>query len=72
MWIATLSRRAEQAVNKVVIVSSDKDLMQLCRDGPSRCSTSMNKEGRSKLFGVAEVIEKWGVEPRISSAMCWR
>ena len=61
--IATLSRRAEQAGEQVVIVSSDKDLMQLCRDGHITLLDTMKEEGRGKLFGVAEVIEKWGVGP---------
>jgi len=62
--IATLARRAEQAGEQVVIVSSDKDLMQLCRDGHIALLDTMKEEGRGKLFGEAEVVEKWGVPPQ--------
>lgn len=61
--IATLARRAEQSGEQVVIVSSDKDLMQLCRDGHIQLLDTMKEEGRGKLFGEAEVVEKWGVPP---------
>jgi DNA polymerase-1 len=62
--IATLARRAERSGEQVVIVSSDKDLMQLCRDGAIALLDTMKEEGRGKLFGEAEVVEKWGVPPR--------
>lgn len=61
--MATLARRAEQRGEQVVIVSSDKDLMQLCRDGHIQLLDTMKEEGRGKLFGEAEVVEKWGVPP---------
>ena len=62
--IATLARQAERSGEQVVIVSSDKDLMQLCRDGHIQLLDTMKEEGRGKLFGEAEVLEKWGVPPK--------
>jgi len=57
--IATLARRARAQGWEVVIVSGDKDLMQLVVDG-IRCYDSMYE----KWYGPAEVQEKWGVPPR--------
>ena len=57
--IATLARRARAQGWEVVIVSGDKDLMQLVVDG-IRCYDSMYE----KWYGPAEVEEKWGVPPR--------
>ena len=56
--IATLARRARAQGWEVVIVSGDKDLMQLVVDG-IRCYDSMYE----KWYGPAEVEEKWGVPP---------
>src|SRR6266446_1473142 len=56
--IATLARRARALGWEVVIVSGDKDLMQLVVDG-IRCYDSMYE----KWYGPAEVEEKWGVPP---------
>jgi DNA polymerase-1 len=57
--IATLARRAREAGLNVVIVSSDKDLMQLVDDHVCLIDT-MKKEQR---FGPAEVEAKFGVPP---------
>ncbi len=57
--IATYSRLAREAGAKVTIVSSDKDLMQLVRDGEIEMFDPM----KSKRFGSAEVIERFGVPP---------
>jgi len=57
--IATLARRARAQGWEVVIVSGDKDLMQLVVDG-IRCYDSMYE----KWYGPAEVQEKWGVPPQ--------
>jgi len=57
--IATLARRARAQGWEVVIVSGDKDLMQLVVDG-IRCYDSMYE----KWYGPAEVEEKWGVPPQ--------
>src|SRR6267143_2032345 len=56
--IATLAKRARVQGWEVVIVSGDKDLMQLVVDG-IRCYDSMYE----KWYGPAEVEEKWGVPP---------
>ena len=61
--IATLARRAQKAQLKVVIASSDKDLMQLCSEGEIGLLDTMKDEGRGKLYGPAEVVEKFGVPP---------
>src|SRR3984893_3811056 len=56
--IATLAKRARAQGWDVVIVSGDKDMMQLVVDG-IRCYDSMYE----KWYGPAEVEEKWGVPP---------
>jgi DNA polymerase-1 len=56
--IATYAREAVEAGGEVVIVSSDKDLMQLIEPGVSMLDTMKNK-----TIGEAEVIEKFGVPP---------
>ncbi len=62
--IATLARKAQRAKLQVVIASSDKDLMQLCVDGEIALLDTMKDEGRGKLYGTAEVVEKFGVPPQ--------
>ncbi len=56
--IATYAREAAEAGGEVVIVSSDKDLMQLVRPGVSLLDTMKNKE-----IAEPEVLEKFGVTP---------
>src|SRR5438270_5394436 len=56
--MATLGRRARAQGWEVVIVTGDKDLMQLI-DGSVRSYDSMCE----KWYGPAEVEEKWGVPP---------
>jgi DNA polymerase-1 len=58
--IATLTKKwcASSPKHRVVIVSSDKDLMQLVDDRVQIWDTMANK-----VYGSAEVIEKFGVEP---------
>jgi DNA polymerase-1 len=56
--IATLARRAREAGQRVVIVSSDKDLMQLVDDRCVLVDTMKNI-----TYGPAEVEEKFGVPP---------
>ena len=56
--IATLAKRARAQGWDVVIVSGDKDLMQMVVNG-IRCYDSMYE----KWYGPAEVEEKWGVPP---------
>lgn len=56
--IATYARQAEEAGATCRIVSSDKDLMQLVRDGITLYDTMKEKD-----LGEAEVLEKFGVPP---------
>src|SRR5271165_1608908 len=56
--IATYVRQAVEAGGEVVIVSSDKDLMQLIEPGVTMLDTMKNK-----TIGEAEVLEKFGVAP---------
>jgi DNA polymerase-1 len=56
--IATLVREARAAGKRVVIVSADKDLLQLVGDDVVMYDTM-----RDKVFGAEETREKFGVEP---------
>jgi DNA polymerase-1 len=56
--IATYTRLAAERGEEVVIVSSDKDMMQLVRPG-----VSMFDPIKYKPIGPAEVMEKFGVTP---------
>ncbi|OFX05540.1 MAG: DNA polymerase I [Alphaproteobacteria bacterium RIFCSPHIGHO2_12_FULL_63_12] len=56
--IASYARAAERAGGTCVIISSDKDLMQLVSDKISLFDTMKNKR-----IARAEVIEKFGVPP---------
>ncbi len=56
--IATYARLARKRGQTVVIVSSDKDLMQLVGDGVTMFDPIKNRE-----IGVPDVVEKFGVEP---------
>lgn len=56
--IATYARLAREKGWPVTIVSSDKDLMQLVRDG-----VRMMDPMKNKFMGEADVIEKFGVPP---------
>lgn len=56
--IATYARLAREAGATCTIVASDKDLMQLVRDG-----VSMYDSMKEKRIGPAEVAEKFGVPP---------
>ena len=58
--IATLAHRARSLDWEVVVVTGDKDLLQLV-DGSVRCYDSMYE----KWYGPAEVEEKWGVPPHL-------
>lgn len=60
--IATLTRQALADNAHVVIVSSDKDLMQLCSDRVAVLET-MKNNGVGKLYGPIEVKEQFGVFP---------
>lgn len=56
--IATYTRLAEEKGARVTIVSSDKDLMQLVRDG-----VDMLEPLKNKPIGPDQVFEKFGVTP---------
>ena len=56
--IATLTRRWEKAGAEVVIVSGDKDLMQLVSDHVTMLDTM-----KGERIGIAEVRTKFGVDP---------
>ena len=56
--IATYARLFVEEGGRVTIVSSDKDLMQLVRDG-----VQMLDPIKQKPIGIAEVMEKFGVAP---------
>ena len=56
--IATLARRAEAAALEVVIVSTDRDLLQLVSERVSVLDTM-----RDRCFGPAEVEARFGVRP---------
>ncbi len=56
--IATLVREAREQGLRVVIVSADKDLLQLVGDDVVMYDTM-----RNKVFGPEETREKFGVEP---------
>ena len=58
-FVATLVPLARKAGLRVVIASSDKDLMQLVDDGDVVMWDAM----RDKVYGTPEVIEKFGVPP---------
>ncbi|HEU5047647.1 MAG TPA: DNA polymerase I [Rickettsiales bacterium] len=57
--IATYTRQAREKGLEVVIVSSDKDLMQLICEG-----VSMMDAMKNRAIGAAEVLEKFGVPPQ--------
>lgn len=57
--IATLARRGQREGWRVVIVSGDKDLMQLVDDHQVALLDTM----KEKLYDRDGVIEKWGVSP---------
>ncbi len=56
--IATYARQARERGATVIIVSSDKDLMQLVDDSVMLLDTMKNKR-----LGIPEVFEKFGVAP---------
>ncbi|MCC7259594.1 MAG: DNA polymerase I, partial [Alphaproteobacteria bacterium] len=56
--IATYAKQGREQGFEVVIVSSDKDLMQLITDG-----VALYDAMKSKRIGEAEVLEKFGVPP---------
>lgn len=62
--IATLAERGRADGMQVVVVSGDKDLMQLVDDGDGdRAPIRQLDDGKDKLYDHAGVAEKWGVPP---------
>jgi DNA polymerase-1 len=61
--IAGYVRHAQDEGMRVVIVSSDKDLMQLVHLGDGKPSVLLWDTMKSKTLGPAEVEEKFGVGP---------
>ena len=66
--IATYARQAREAGADVLIVSADKDLMQLVEPGVSMYDPASGQAGvagsrEERRFGPAEVIEYFGVGP---------
>lgn len=57
--IGTLCKKAEEKEFEVIIVSGDKDMMQLITPNIKMLDTLKNK-----TFGIQEVKEKFGVEPK--------
>jgi DNA polymerase-1 len=60
-WIAAVVKRAVAADLRVVIVSADKDLMQLVQDDSER--VVLWDSARNKVYGPPEVEAKFGVPP---------
>ncbi len=60
--IATYARQAREAGADVLIVSADKDLMQLVEPGVSMYDPASG-EREERRFGPAEVVEYFGVGP---------
>ena len=56
--IGTIARKAEAAGLDCVVVTGDKDLMQIVTEHVTLLDTM-----KEKSFGIADVIEKFGVEP---------
>ncbi len=62
--IATLAEQGRAQGYEVVIVSGDKDLMQLVDDGSDeRPPIRQLDDGKERLYDMAGVGEKWGVPP---------
>ncbi len=63
--IATLAHRGQAAGFQVLIVSGDKDLMQLVDDaGNGRPPIRQLDDGKGQIYNEAGVAEKWGVSPK--------
>ena len=56
--IGTIARQVEAQGMRCVVVTGDKDLMQIVSEDVTLLDTM-----KDKTFGIAEVIEKFGVEP---------
>src|SRR5947207_3262107 len=64
--IATLTREAREAQLPVVIVSGDRDVYQLVRDGVRVMTTSRGVTD-TKVYDAPGVVERYGVPPELVS-----
>jgi len=60
--IGTLAKQAEKEIEEVVIVTGDKDILQLVSD-KTRVYLPIRGLSEAKLMGEEEVVEKIGVKP---------
>ena len=67
--IASYVIDARKSGIECVIATNDKDILQMVGEGVSVYSTAKNDVGEGnggfKLLGIAEVREKWGVDPHL-------
>ena len=62
--IATLTRKAREAGSPVMIVSGDRDVYQLVRDGVRVMTTSRGVTD-TKVYDAEGVVERYGVPPEL-------
>ncbi len=62
--IATLARHASEAAIPVMIVSGDRDVYQLVRDGVRVMTTSRGVTD-TRVYDAAGVVERYGVPPEL-------
>jgi DNA polymerase-1 len=62
--IATLTKRAREAGTPVMIVSGDRDVYQLVRDGVRVMTTSRGVTD-TKVYDAEGVVERYGVPPEL-------
>ncbi len=60
--IGTLAKQAEKKVEEVIIVTGDRDILQLVSDR-TKVYLPIRGLSEAKLMGEKEVVEKMGVEP---------
>ena len=60
--MGTMSKVAEAKGITTYLVSGDKDLMQLVTDNV-KLYTPGSRFSPTKVYGISEVVDKWGVEP---------
>jgi len=60
--IGTISRKAEEEGKEVLIVTGDKDMLQLASD---RVTVALTRKGISEVekYGPAEILERYGLKP---------
>ncbi len=62
--IGTAAKRGAAQGNEVTILSGDRDLLQLVDEHITVCLPKTKKDGTEyEIYHVAEVVEKYGVEP---------